>query len=327
LVTSPGCIHLDGYRALQVVRARHLQYQGPGITTSDYNYWPYDPQSELSRIRRDHEFLRVLATAVSKEGLGNPIKDQELVSSVASQLTVDSGFTLSDMVDMLLTFHSVNIGSAPQLTLPVLESSSLTYYYQGSNYGNVEFPSEPQDRQAIDQFLGVGPTTDTMTGQQLPSPQTVDVSVLDGTGSSYQTREASTALGSLGFDVVGSGYSPPVGAESETVVTYSGPSDEGAAEEVADSLSGAVILNQGLTTDGAQVTVTTGTDFAVNSPSSSVGPAATSAGGTTSPAVALPTTTIPIAANTGNFSLPTSATQALQPWDPRSCTVTGGEGP
>ena len=30
-VRTTGCIHLGGYRALQVVRARHLQYQPKGV--------------------------------------------------------------------------------------------------------------------------------------------------------------------------------------------------------------------------------------------------------------------------------------------------------
>ena len=60
-VKTTGCIHLDGIQALQVVRARHLQYQAPGITTSDPYYWPQEGESDLARIRRDHEFLRVLA--------------------------------------------------------------------------------------------------------------------------------------------------------------------------------------------------------------------------------------------------------------------------
>jgi hypothetical protein len=32
-------------------------------------------------------------------------------------------------------------------------------------------------------------------------------------------------------------------------------------------------------------------------------------------------------ANNGNLSAPSGATDALQPWDPRSCTASGGAGP
>ncbi|HEY1466717.1 MAG TPA: LCP family protein, partial [Acidimicrobiales bacterium] len=71
-VQAATCVHLNGTQALQVVRARELRYKAPGDGSDPY-YWTAENQSDLARIRRDHEFLRVLATAVSKQGLGNPI--------------------------------------------------------------------------------------------------------------------------------------------------------------------------------------------------------------------------------------------------------------
>ncbi len=154
-VFTPGCVTLDGVHALQVVRARHLQYKPPGVTTTNPAYWPFENQSDLARIRRDHEFLRVLATAVSKNGLSDPITDGQLISSVAPQLNVDKQFSTSDMVNMVLDFHGVNANSAPQLTLPVQVDQFGSYLYKGGYYGDIEFPSSAQDSQVIDQFLGI----------------------------------------------------------------------------------------------------------------------------------------------------------------------------
>ncbi len=56
-IQTTGCLQLNGTQALQVVRARHLQYKPPGVTTTDPAYWPQEAQSDLARIRRDHEFL------------------------------------------------------------------------------------------------------------------------------------------------------------------------------------------------------------------------------------------------------------------------------
>jgi hypothetical protein len=40
------------------------------------------------------------------------------------------------------------------------------------------------------------------------------------------------------------------------------------------------------------------------------------------------TTTIPaILATNPDLAAPSGSTEALEPWDPRSCTATGGEGP
>jgi len=321
-VLTPGCISLDGFHALQVVRARHLQYKPPGVTTSYPDYWPFENQSDLARIRRDHEFLRVLATAVSKNGLSDPITDGQLISSVAPQLQVDKAFSSSDMVSLVLDFHGVNANSAPQLTLPVQVDQFGSYTYKGGAYGDIEFPSNVQDNQVIDQFLGINTTTDTMTGKPLPAPSTVTVSVLNGSGVTNQATDTSAALGALGFRMAGLGDSPPVGTEAETVVYYAHrtAADMAAAQAVAKSLSGAVIMALGPTTDGARVTVVTGTQFTVNPPPAAPAAAsATTAATAPSSAASSSTTTATTAPSSGAFQAPTPSVTPLQPWDPRAC--------
>jgi LCP family protein required for cell wall assembly len=316
-VPTAGCRHLDGFQALAVVRARHLQYKGPGVTTSNPRYWPQDPQSDLSRIRRDHEFLRVLATAVSQRGLANPLTDNSLIGAVAPQLQVDSGLGLGDMVGLVLTFHGVSPTSTPQQTLPVIVLSSLSYYYNGYDYGNVELTSQPNDMQVVDNFLGVTPGTDTMTGNPLPSPGSFTVSVLNGTGRASQAAHTASALQALGFDVIGAGDTSAGGSVSETTVYYSSPSHLAAAEQVLHGLSGAATLGRGPTANGADVTVVTGSNFGVNAPSTPNSSSGATQGSSTQ------------GSSTQGAALapPTPPTQSLAPFDPRSCTASGGEGP
>ncbi|HXA34627.1 MAG TPA: LytR C-terminal domain-containing protein, partial [Acidimicrobiales bacterium] len=244
------------------------------------------------------------------------------VSGVAPQLSVDQQLSQSDMVGLISNFHSVNANSAPQLTLPVSVGPAQSYVYQGGNYGEIEFPSAVQDQQVIDQFLKVSPGTDTMHGGKLPSPSAVSVSVLNGSGATNQAADTSSSLQALGFQVAGIGDTPSVASQSETVVYYAHmtPADEAAAQTVAHALSGAVVMAVGPTADGAQVTVVTGTQFGVNPPAP--------------PPTASPTTAAPSPSAAGTsasadagFLPPTTSTQALQPWDPRSCTASGGEGP
>jgi LCP family protein required for cell wall assembly len=342
-VMTPGCHHLDGVEALQVVRARHLQYKAPTVTATTPHTWPQEAQSDLARITRDHEFLRVLATAVSKRGLSDPITDQQLISGVAPQLTVDSGFSATHMATLLLTYHGVSISKSPQLTLPVMVGNFGSYQYQGGTYGDVEFPPEPQDQTTVDQFLGVTGDTNTMAGGALPSPSSVTVSVNNGTGTTGQAGATAAALGHLGFQIVGQGTATPVGQQAETVVSYAHrtPTDEAAAQLVARSLSGAVIMAYGPTTDGADVTVTTGTDFSVNSSAPAPASATTSTtaakGKAKSAAQTTTTTTAPATASasstagtssatTSGFTSPSSSDESLAPWDPRACTAKGGEG-
>ena len=117
-IPSTGCQPLNGFQALAVVRARHLQYRPPsdeGVSRYD---WPYDPQSDLSRIRRDHEFLRVMASAVAKRGLGNFVTDLRLIDSLSGNLEVDSGFSALGMARLVLDFHSIDPNSGSPVHAP-----------------------------------------------------------------------------------------------------------------------------------------------------------------------------------------------------------------
>ena len=342
-IQTTGCIQLNGTQALQVVRARHVQYKGPGVTTDDPNYWPQEAQSDIARIRRDHEFLRVLATAVKQKGLSNPLTDQQLVAGVVGQLTVDSGFSATAMISMVLDYHSVDVNTAPQLTLPVAVDQFGDYTYQGGSYGDIEFPAEPQDHQAVDEFLGLSSSNDdTYSGGALPAPSAVTVSVLNGSGAYNQATDTAQSLQTLGFKIGTIGDSPPVGQEAETVVYYSSkaPAELAAAQAVANSLSGAVIMadDPSQVSPGSEVTVVTGTEFSVNPPAPP--PASTTSttsahhkGSGRSAATTTTTTTSPSSGNTGNgntgnsaFASPTPSVEPLAPWDPRACTASGGEG-
>jgi LCP family protein required for cell wall assembly len=331
-IQTTGCIALNGTQALQVVRARHLQYKGPGVTTDDPAYWPQEAQSDLARIVRDHEFLRVLATAVKAKGLSNPITDQQLIAGVVGDLTVDSGFSASDMIGLVLTYHGVNVNSAPQLTIPVEVDNFGSYTYEGGNYGDIEFPSEPQDHAAVDQFLGLKSNADTYSGGALPSPSAVTVSVMNGSGAYNQASDTAQSLKALGFNIGTIGDSTPVGEEAETVVYYSSksPAELAAAQTVANSLSGAVIMamDPSQVSAGSQVTVVTGTQFSVNppptAPTSTPTSAATGATGTTGSTGA--GTTGNSGTSNDAFAAPTATVTPLAPWDPRACTASGGEG-
>lgn len=325
-----ACVHLNGTEALQVVRARHLRYQTSASNPDDPYSWPQEAQSDLARIRRDHEFLRVLGSAVAKQGLGNPVSDVDLINSVKSDLTFDQSWSVSDMANLVLDFHSVNINSVPQLTLPVSvvddpNGAGGSLVYEGATYGDVEFPALSQDQAAIDQVLDISATTDSMTGLALPTPSSVSVSVLNGTGASNQATDTENAFTSLGFQMVGLGDSAPVGDEAETYVYYGSrnAATEAAAESVERSMTGSVITayDPSKVAKGAQVTVVTGTQFAVNAPSpkapSTAGgsPSTSTPGSSPTSVGSSPSTT----GGSGPIATPSATTSQLQPWDPRAC--------
>jgi len=288
-VTTAGCHYLNGFDALAVVRSRNMSYG------SHLQY--YDGSGDLGRIIRVHEFLRVLADAVNKRGLGNLVTDNDLLGAVAPQLTVDSTFSIDDMVSLLWNFHSVDPATAPETTLPNIEDYT-DYIYEGYDYGSVVFPSYPADQRAVDSFLGW-----TSAPGSTVSPSSVTVSVVDGSGT-YGTAAttASDDLNGLGFQATVAGDATPVGSPAETIVEYAA-GHLADAERVTDSLSGIVSMTEvPSTTGGADVTVIAGTTFHVVMPGHHHA-----------------TSTPSVDSSTGTLSPVSPASQALPWYDPRAC--------
>jgi len=272
-----------------------------------------------------HEFLKVFASAVAKRGLGNIFTDNALIGAIAPDLALDNTFGKSEIVHLALEFHSANLGTAPELTAPIVVDAA-TYSYKGYSYGDVVFPSEPQDQQTIDQFMG-----NTPTGLKL-SPKGISVSVIDGTGSTSATETTAARLRALGYPVVPTNASNYVGPVSETTVLYAkGHLDD--AERVMASLTGTVVMAEGVPASDADVSVVAGSDLSVAAPSGASAGAPSTAS-TTSPATSTTaghTTTRPTQTTTSiaptstppttnpNLGTPTSAIPGLAPWDPRAC--------
>jgi LCP family protein required for cell wall assembly len=343
-VQYPGCRLLDGYHALQVVRARHLQIQ-PNPSNHDHATWPQEALSDLARIRRTHEFLRVLAAKVAARGLGNPIVDQNLATAVLPDLTVDSGFSEGEMVSLARTFAHTKIANVPQVTYPVLEVETGSYLYQGYYYGDVEFPVQPTGRNTVDRIFGVKAGTSAFTGKALPSPASFRISVVDGAGAPSQAALVTKQLTAKGFRVTSTGTTTPVGPVSETVVWYGGPPPPPhgnwttpaleAAQAVFSELQGPVSLGYDPkeVTPGALVTVQTGTDVSVKptlvlsataTTTSTKSTSTTTSGAKTNSTTTTTTIYDPPGVSTNNsFSAPSPTNPALEPWDPRACNAAG----
>jgi len=290
-IKTPGCHHLHGFQALAVVRARHLSYL-------DNGHWLYDGSGDLGRIIRVHEFLRVLASTMQKQGIDNPLRDNAIIGAIAPHLTVDSGLSVTDMVDLILAFHGVNPLAAPQQTFPTIEDHN-DYLWEGIDFGSVVLPSYPQDQKAIDKFEGLS----APPGSKI-APSAVSVSVVNGTDKTGEEAVVASRLASLGYRIVGTGTSAPVGPISQATVYYSrGHLLE--AERVAQSLGGIVSMAEGPTRDGADVMLVTGSQFSVKVPGHHVHHAGPT------------TTTIP-----NPYPVLSPASAAVQPlpsYDPRAC--------
>jgi LCP family protein required for cell wall assembly len=299
-ITTTGCVHLNGTEALALVRSRHLQYDPPGATSPRAD-WPYDPESDLSRIGRDQTFMRVLATTAESQGLTNPLKLNAFLGAIINQITIDPGLK-SQLISLASRYRHLNPATSPELTLPVTTvGGSSGYYYNGVAMGDVDFPVQPADDQVIAQW-------DHSALPAAAAPQAINVYNLAGTTALAASTASQLHADGLPATVAGNQAVPS--PTTETLVQY--PSG-GLAQAlgVIHRLAGAVMLEPNPTLPARTITVEAGSLLQVTSPAA---PAARTTPGATA-ASTRTTTAVP----TPGGQQPSSASAQLQPWDPRSC--------
>lgn len=318
-VQQTGCVHLDGFQSLALVRARHMYYKENGT-------WLYDGTGDLGRIIRDHLFLRVLFRTVVSKGLGNPLTADAVLSAMVKQIQVDSGLTFNTVLSLVNRYRSVNPDSIPAQTMPVVIDPT-NYLYSGVGYGDIVLPAAPFDSQTISTLLG----RTTPLGSAL-SPAGISVTVVDASGQPGTGAKVAAGLRQLGYQVSrGPDQASPVtaGETSETVVRYA-PGHRQQAERVLENLNGVAILGEA-PTGSADVEVVAGTNVAVVATPAPTRPVTTPATPTASPSTAAstpaasgtPSTTATGAvAPSSDVPLPSPATlnqPAVPAFDPRAC--------
>ncbi|MDA8277361.1 MAG: LCP family protein [Actinomycetota bacterium] len=312
-ITTTGCINLNGYQALQVVRARHLQYQRPNGT------WGYDGLGDLSRTRRDHIFLQVLASKVKASGISNPVKDLNLLKSVLPFLTIDSQFTESEMLSLILTYRHANPEATPTGTLPVAFGPASGYVFDGVNYNSIVLPQEPADTSMLKSLIGLT--------QPKISPASINVTVVNGSHSYSSGSTIESGLKGLGFNVKGAPSVAPNANPVESVIYYT-PGNLAKAEALKNTLTGEVIMGQVPSTGySTPLELLVGDQLAiavapVSTPSTTQvattqqATSSTTAAGKSS-SVTPSTTPTTIVSITGATQV--NVSQQPQPWDPRAC--------
>ncbi|HZD65559.1 MAG TPA: LCP family protein, partial [Acidimicrobiales bacterium] len=223
-VPTPGNHHLDGAASLALVRSRFYQYQKGG-------QWVAEGTGDLGRIKRQHEFLRVLASTAVHQGLHNPFTANALVTQAVRDVTVDRGLTTSALLRLVAQFRSAKPATIPSWTLPTTIASN----YQ--NYGDVLLPKPAQDAQVISTWRTYGTTPPPTTAPPATlAPARVSVRVENGSGVTGQAGQAARALRAAGFGVTGVGDAPSY-HHPHSVVSYA-PGNAAAATTVAGHVPG-----------------------------------------------------------------------------------------
>ena len=288
-----GCANLSGLAALAFVRSREYQYYLNGS-------WHYQalPESDLARIQRQQAFIKLALQKARQVAPTNITELNSLVSSVTSNLTLDSTFSNSELLSLAQTFRSANLGNIPQFTFPTVNSTTVP--------GALD-PLKTQGAAVVAQWLAVGqpapgstpsPSTPKSTATTAPvttvvAPSSVKVEVANGSGVSGQAAKAATTLQGLGYPttVTQTRYTP---VQQTTLVLYA-PDAKAAATQLQAQLGGAVTIqvDSALTPTPYALELVTGADGVATSGAtagSGTGSSSTGSSSTTTPAS---TTTVP----------------------------------
>ncbi len=268
-IKAPGCYSLKGNEALAFVRSRHYQYYENGS-------WHYEASSDLARIRRQQAFIKkMIKKAESK--YTNLAALNGVIGGVTKNLTVDSGFSTSLMLDMARDFHGIDVSKIKTLTLP-------NYPFTTSGGAEVLGLQQPEASRTIADFETFGapkpkskakpkangsttaPATTRLTAPPVTvAPSSVSIEVANGSGVSGQAGLMVRFLAGLGYQA-GLGSSSGYG-HATTVVEYA-PDSLAAAEQVAAAIPGGATLveSSALTPTAYNLEVITGASYTAGAP-------------------------------------------------------------
>ena len=239
-ITDTGCVLFHGDQALAYVRSRHFQYQENGK-------WHSDPRGDLGRIERQQDFIRRSLRKALSRGLTSPSKLNRLVNVGIKNVTVDSGLSARDIVNLGKQFKSLSPDTLAQYQLPVVNAR------RGAAAVVVV---QPKDQARVDEimqvFRGVPPAPSAPV-----DPSAVKVQVLNGSGRSGEASSASGALQTAGFQLGAPGDTQRT---TRTVILY-GSGQLAKAQLVERYLDAGATLQESSSLQGVDVRVLTGSDF------------------------------------------------------------------
>ncbi len=155
-ISHTGCQLLQGYQALALSRSRHFYYntkyktvRWPGTNLSDSQLyaegWIYDGSSDFGRIKRQDAFLNGLVARAKH--IYNPLTLNAFISSLPKGISLDSNFTLNDLVSLALRFHGISPSSIKYYTLPTVSGYSKIV-------GDVLYAQQPAVQELLTKIFG-----------------------------------------------------------------------------------------------------------------------------------------------------------------------------
>jgi LCP family protein required for cell wall assembly len=200
-----GCQLIQGAEALAVTRSRHLYYNikhlrywphdatGTALANSTaidnevYNDgWRYDGTSDFGRIIRQDAFLRAMVDQAKK--LYNPLTINSFLSKLPQGVTLDSNFSLHELIGLAVRFHSINPNAIQTYTLPTLAADN-------ASLGDVLFVNQPAAQKMFVQIFGseLEAPTNPPPNQALQTPPPPVITTTSTTTTTVSANKKSTS--------------------------------------------------------------------------------------------------------------------------------------
>ncbi|WSC92815.1 LCP family protein [Streptomyces sp. NBC_01754] len=240
---AAGTHRLDGGQALQYVRSRHI-----------------DGAADLGRMQRQQKFVAALVGQVTGGGvLTNPVKFQQVASTVLDAVRADKGFGTEQMLALGKAMHGFTPASSEFASVPLKEDS-----FQVKGLGStVKWDAEKSEKlfKAIREDKPLAPVLPDQPKAALVevAPEQIQVQVYNGTTKDGLGQEVDKALRSTGFDTTRAprGGGGP-GELKRTQITYD-PRWDRSAKVLATALPGSEL--KAVKGQGGMLNVTAGSDF------------------------------------------------------------------
>ena len=108
---DPGCVTLDSEQALAFARSRHFEIKVDGR-------WRPDPTGDFGRIKRQQLFIEAALKKAVAKGVRNPFVLRDLVGVAQQNVTLDSEYTIQDIMDLGSQFRDFDPEQLDTYTVP-----------------------------------------------------------------------------------------------------------------------------------------------------------------------------------------------------------------
>jgi LCP family protein required for cell wall assembly len=240
LVEEPGCVTLNGTEALAYARSRHFQTK----TGNKGKTWVTDASSDLGRIARQQQFIKLALKRAIAKGVRNPFVLNQLIGVAQGNVTLDDAVTTKDLLDLGSQFKNFDPDSLQVYTPPTTGKTT-------SGGAAVLILDNAGAQPIFDLFRSSGDTDNPL--------RAIQVDVTNGSGKTSQAQVVLAAFDDLGFTTIGSSDASSF-RNSKTTVRYA-PGAENAAVEVARYIDGTPQFVVDKTLSGNSVLLVTGKDF------------------------------------------------------------------